>query len=205
MNFLPSVNGFKFTNHWPHEALLSVNLPLIGRVNVGDACLGLCGGMTFAVLDHFREGLTPPAREDTPEDGGSLHDYIRRRQIESLSIPWGCLKVYHWTVASDDNVLDWTLTGELPRLLTALSSDPMPLTLIQTRSWNPGDDSKNHQVLAYAMEKNSDGTSVRIYDPNFPGDDDVRLLITPEGGIEHTTHSVRGFYLTDYSPKTPPT
>jgi len=51
--FMPSANGFHFINSWPSEPDIVVNVPALGRVAVGDASNGLCGGMVFAVRDFF--------------------------------------------------------------------------------------------------------------------------------------------------------
>jgi len=50
---MPSANGFHFINSWPSEPDIVVNVPALGRVAVGDASNGLCGGMVFAVRDFF--------------------------------------------------------------------------------------------------------------------------------------------------------
>ena len=40
---------------------------------------------------------------------------------------------------------------------------------------------QNHQVLAYAYEVEGDAVTLRIYDPNWPGRDDVILDLDSEG------------------------
>lgn len=67
---------------------------------------------------------------------------------------------------------------ELPAILASLDrGDLVPLGLVLTRSgrgrlWN------NHQVLAYALERPDDATlHIRIYDPNYPADDNCILRV----------------------------
>ena len=48
--FLPSRNGLQFTNSWPAEP--NYTLDLLGqRVTLGNASMGLCGGMAYTVND----------------------------------------------------------------------------------------------------------------------------------------------------------
>jgi len=48
-NFRPSVNGFRFTNAFPPEPTIEIDLGPAGRVGLGDASQGVRGGMVFAV------------------------------------------------------------------------------------------------------------------------------------------------------------
>jgi hypothetical protein len=51
--------------------------------------------------------------------------------------------------------------------------------LVLVESLNPFDLGKNHQVLAYGydLDEDSGGLSVRVYDPNHPGHDNVLLSL----------------------------
>jgi len=67
---------------------------------------------------------------------------------------------------------------ELPAILQSLERNELvPLGLVLTRAgrgrlWN------NHQVLAYALERLDDATlHIRIYDPNYPADDNCILRV----------------------------
>ena len=55
--FKASVNGLHFTNSWPPEPDIIVNVPPLGNVTIGDASNGLCGGMVYTVMDVFQAGL----------------------------------------------------------------------------------------------------------------------------------------------------
>lgn len=49
--FLPSRHGFAFVNSWPSEPAVVLTTPF-GKIGVGNASAGLCGGMVFAALDY---------------------------------------------------------------------------------------------------------------------------------------------------------
>jgi hypothetical protein len=88
---------------------------------------------------------------------------------------------------------------------------PCPLGLVRTRSLKPMDLGLNHQVLAYGYDLTVDpgGTGidleVLVYDPNWPGRDDVavRVAVRPEIGDSTVSYldgerPVRGFFRTGY-------
>lgn len=53
--FTPSVNGFAFDNGWPSESRTSSSTSRrSGKVTIGDASNGLCGGMVFTVKGSVR-------------------------------------------------------------------------------------------------------------------------------------------------------
>lgn len=197
--FRPSVHGFPFANCWPDGAPV-VEIPTpFGRVPVGNARLGLCGGMVFAALDHFLAGRPVPATA-TP----AVFRYIARRQVASLSLPFGALRYYAWQTRPA--LAARTATVEWPRVKAALDAGrPVPLGLIQVRSRDPRQTIRNHQVLAYGYVPVRGFVVVRVYDPNHPGDDDLTLALELGHPAAHFRHSaegptVRGFFATRYIP-----
>jgi hypothetical protein len=52
-----------------------------------------------------------------------------------------------------------------------------PPGLIQTKSADPLQIGKNHQVLAYGYDLNGNDLRIKIYDPNHPRDDNVTLSL----------------------------
>ncbi len=58
-SFLPSQDAFAFTNAWPSEPAVVVPTPF-GKISIGNAAAGLCGGMVFAALDYWHAGIAPP-------------------------------------------------------------------------------------------------------------------------------------------------
>ena len=65
-NFKPSAKGLKFTNYFPHEPDVTVDVPPLGVVTIGDAHNRLCGGMVFTVRDLFECNLPVPASASSP-------------------------------------------------------------------------------------------------------------------------------------------
>ena len=49
--------------------------------------------------------------------------------------------------------------------------------LVRHSGLNPFHLTQSHQVLAYAYEVEGDAVTLRIYDPNWPGRDDVRVSL----------------------------
>jgi hypothetical protein len=53
--------------------------------------------------------------------------------------------------------------------------------LVRHTGINPFHLTQSHQVLAYAYEFAGDAITLRIYDPNWPGRDDVAVSIDEPG------------------------
>jgi len=194
-----------FPNDFAQEPLLIVHLPLIGDLKLGDASLGLCGGMTLAALDYFISQTPPPAESEVPLPNTPLSDYLITRQMDSLFPPFGMLQCYYWTVhANNADLLRWS-TEIIPQLKHNLLLHPIPLTLIKVHAWNPQQTAHNHQVLLYEIVPNYKPNNylLRICDPNYPKDDTITLTLSPEG-IQHPDYPVRGFYQTHYFTRLPP-
>jgi hypothetical protein len=109
-SFLPSRDGFRFTNSWPDEPAVSVATPF-GRVGVGNAARGLCGGMVFGALDFWHAGCSPPASRPAP--GEPLFRFIVRRLVQSWHIPVGVARYYYWMNLPDQDA-PAPLTGAAP-------------------------------------------------------------------------------------------
>ncbi len=200
-DFLPSEHGLSFANDFPPQPLLTVHLPILGTVDVGDASRGLCGGMTFTALDYFLAGRLPPRLAAVPEHDSPLNQYIRRRQIDSVGSLKALFRCYLWTIRQH-GLVERT-RKQLPLLLEQLARRPVPLMLIRACSWRPDDAGNNHQALAHAARFDGDSVVLSIYDPDLPDDDDVRIVIGPDK-IEHSRYPVRGLYVSDYIAREPP-
>src|SRR6187200_2862767 len=98
--FSASQNGLAFTNSWPHQPNVVLDVPGIGKLPIGDASNGLCGGMVFLVRDVFDAGL-PPLTAGRPAQGTPLYDYIVRRLFDSFDLPTGVLRYYEWMHTPD--------------------------------------------------------------------------------------------------------
>jgi hypothetical protein len=226
--FRPSADGFAFTNSWPSQPAVRVSTPL-GRLSLGNAAGGLCGGMVFAALDYWHAGVVPPTTRPGQDD--PLYGFVVRRLIDSWHVPSGVLQYYQWMTLPDaDRVvtvlghdvasergLSWrTLAVEWPQVRETLDAGgAVPLGLVTVASANPKDLALNHQVLAcsYTVSGGRDGrVTVQVYDPNSGQRDDVTLAFEqgdPTGPttFDHTiaiSHPVRGFFATAYDPVPPP-
>ncbi len=207
--FRPSTHGFHFANSFPRQPVLTVPLPGIGNVPVGDASRGLCGGMVFAARDLFEASQPPPPDTEPPALGAPLYRYLVRRLFDSFNLPRGPLRYFHWMSLSDAAVERRTSSSEWPKVRAQLDCGvPAPLGLVKVRSVNPLMMGDNHQVLAYGYEEDRARAEVRIwvYDPNYPDDDDVTVCVNVApphfAPVTYSTGSqVRGFFLTHYRGK----
>jgi len=216
--FLPSSWGLPFANDFPSAPVLVVSLPGIGSIGLGDASLGLCGGMVFTVRDYFEAGIRPPVATTPPAGGTPLFRYIARRLLDSWMLPVGALRYWQWMILPDQDsrlgrgVIRRTVREEWPRIREDLRRGKLvPLGQVKLHSVNPARMGENHQVLAYGYDWNEDTGDVRlyIYDPNHPGDDNLSLdfnVRLPLSEVRITCTSgerVRGFFRTVYRPPGP--
>lgn len=223
--FLPSRDGFAFTNSWPAAPAVRVRTPL-GSIGIGNAAAGLCGGMVFAALDFWHARTVPPTQRPAP--GSPLYRFVVRRLVDSWHIPAGVARYYRWMNLPDgDNRIDlpgrrpaarrgmaWrTIVVHWPRIKASLDDGiPAALGLVTMASANPLELGHNHQVLACGYTLSDNKVTIAVYDPNSGSDDDVRIEFDTSAPARPTTFShnlnlgrpVRGFFLTAYSPVAPP-
>jgi Ig-like domain from next to BRCA1 gene len=219
--FKASVDGLHFTNSFPSEPDLLVDLGPFGKVPIGDASNGLCGGMVYTVMDVFNAALPPIPDTTQPAPGSPLFGYIVSRLFASFDIPAGVLKYYEWMNTPDHDTGIWfvtrrgvswkTIMEEWPRVKADIDGGMLsPLGLVTVYSADPTMMGHNHQVLAYAYEvDDANVLTLRLYDPNTsPTDaDDVFLTIdlsnpTHTSPIKHNVdigRDVRGFFRTSYA------
>ena len=84
--------------------------------------------------------------------------------------------------------------------------------LIRTAGESPWRLTQNHQVLAWAWEARRDRITIRVYDPNHPGRDDVELRVEIDGPspgtpwrdrirmTQSTGEALLGFFRQPYPP-----
>ncbi len=200
--FRASVNGFGFANRWPHVAPLRFRLggPVPVELAIGDAANGLCGGMAFAALDLWFAGLPAPRQADLPVEGTPAFRYLVRRQLDSFELGLGPARFYllgaPWR--SDASRSAEVLRRELPRIRRELATGrpvalgPGPRRLGQPGNPDPGPPGRRPRRRGRAATR--DTLAIRIYDPNLPGDDSVRLLVGRDAA---------GVLALDYSGGTP--
>jgi hypothetical protein len=74
------------------------------------------------------------------------------------------------------------LFREWPRIRAEIDSGhPSVVGLIRAAGSSPWKLTQNHQVLAFGWEAAEGRVTLRVYDPNHPGRDDVELRLTIEG------------------------
>jgi hypothetical protein len=222
-SFLPSRDGFAFTNSWPDEPAVRIPTPL-GPIGIGNAARGLCGGMVFGALDYWHASTPPPASRPAP--GSPLFRFIVRRLIRSWRIPAGVARYYYWMTLPDaDSSLRLgvpfvprrglrarSIGRHWPRIRALLDAgQPAALGVVTVASPNPLQLGHNHQVLAYAYATAGTEITLHVYDPNSGPADNVCIRFdTAAAGEPGFTHSidvsgpVRGFFLTRYAPAAPP-
>jgi hypothetical protein len=212
--FSPTKHGFPFANCYPCGTPVFVVPTPFGRLRVGDAAGGLCGGMVFAALDLFLFGVPVPSEPAPP-----VFRYLARRLMGSWNLPFGVLRYYDFQrrpgasrfvagVRVQDGVSRLTIEDEWPRVRASLDAGmPVPLGLVKAHSLSPRQLPRNHQTLAYGYELDEPAgeLTLRVYDPNYPNDDAAALrvnLLDPdrERPVDHSREgpSVRGFFLTEY-------
>jgi len=213
--FSASVNGFRFANRWPHVPPLRFRLggPVPIELAVGDAANGLCGGMAFAALDLWFAGIPAPSQPEPPVEGTPEFQYLVRRQLDSFELGVGPARFYllgaPWRSATSRSAE--VLRRELPRIRRELEAGrPVALGLVHAVSANPATLIQDHQVVASGLEAgpDTDSLSLRIYDPNLPGDDSVRLIVGRDlSGLLALSYSggppVVAFFRQGYRPRDP--
>jgi hypothetical protein len=177
-NFLPSTNGLHFANRFPPGPTLTFG-PIDPRwIGIGDASLGLCGGMSWYVRERFAAKLPVPPDTDPPANGSPLFQALVRRQV--LSLDWMRTPLALWWMGAlgAGRALERSRSVEVPKIRAEIDKGNLAMVgLIRQTGWNPFALTGNHQVLAYAYEDDGDTTTLRICDPNWPGRDDVTLTV----------------------------
>ena len=222
--FLPSANGFQFSNtNWPDEALLRlIKMPdPFGDITVGNASNGICGGMAYAIADYYHAGQWPPSQTNNPGGiGDPLFDYIVSRLIDSFDLPSGPLTYWQYMdpLYPDTPRIDavgraWVMAHEgFPAIMSAIDQGrPCPIGLVMIKSVLPTDLGHNHQVLAYAYRLSGGQATVWVYDPNSPSQDNALMSfdLSDAGNQIAVSHNVNApgpiyaFFATNYNPAGP--
>lgn len=185
--FLPSVAGFHFPNRWPSAPALKLDLRVPGPVPIGltltlgDTASGLCGGMSLAALDLWLAGETPPPDTVPPAPGSSLFRRIVRRQVDSLGFGLAVVRFFHAQASSSRSRARLAIRDAWPAVRRSIDAGrPALLGLVHVASADPRRLVSNHQVVAHGYELDAavGRLALRIYDPNHPDDDAIRLRLT---------------------------
>lgn len=199
--FLPSTHGLRFRNAWP--AGPTITLPgLPPTAGLGNAALGLCGGMVMTTRDLFEAGIAPPPDAVPPAHGTPRFRAIVRRQVQSLDWLRVPLRYYDLQAWRPDPPVGLAArlgreparvvaaTREWPRIRAAIDAGELPVVgLIRVAGWSPLLLTRNHQTLGYAYDEAPGRIELRVYDPNHPGDDTVTLHIEREADDGRPRHA----------------
>jgi hypothetical protein len=222
-DFRPSQHGFPYANSWEQAPLTTIDLG-IAQIPIGNAALGLCGGMVYAALDYFAAGLPiPPDRPDPAAPGTPLYDYLVQRLIDSFDLP--NLPVRLMTIMNpaypDTGAAGNPLEGRAPVIIKDSwpairdaidAGQPAPICLENVESVNPLDLGNNHQTAVWGYQMDGNIVTLFTYDPNIPGDDTVSVqfdasdvLSKPNISVSNPgQHPVLCFLTTAYSQSDPP-
>jgi hypothetical protein len=219
--FLPSTNGLHFTNYYPHEPTLTVNLPMGKVLPIGDAANGLCGGMVFTVIDFFQAQQATPPETDPPTPDTPLYQHIVKRLYDSFNLPTGISRFLElMEPAFPDVGLGFGLPGrasvmlndEWPKIKGMLDGGQLaPLGLVKIKSGKPEDLGKNHQVLTFGYDLDGTDLTMHLYDPNYANNDAVTMHLNigdahaPVSLSYDPTDTVYCFFHTPYTFAQPPT
>ncbi|HEU5267651.1 MAG TPA: hypothetical protein VFU35_13170 [Jatrophihabitans sp.] len=225
--FLPSVNGFRFTNHFPPAPTVRIDLGPVGTVGLGNASQGVCGGMAFAVRDYFEADLPIPQLDTPPAEGTKLFNYVTARLIDSFNgvdgvatyIRWMWLPSadVHLIIGSQSGTFSRTVSSTWPAVRADIDANhPSPLGLVTVHTSDIRQVGKCHQVLAYGYRVDDDKkVTLQIYDPNTDHDsaDDVWISFSAANAhkvstIDHNVNiaesTLHGFFRSAYAAKKPP-
>jgi hypothetical protein len=181
--FNPAVHGFRFVNNFKNSF---IGPPF--SVYTG----GLCGGMSYAVLDYYNAGRSIPPQDYRPANNTALQSYLYGRQVTSLMQnldKWAETTVNPFGSRSLE-FFNWGINERLRELKSFIDRGvPVPLGLKGTG----GGIDHDHQVLAigydmgrYQGDLGAYKTDVKIYllDPNFPTRT-VTLVPIPDSLVYH--------------------
>ncbi|TVR99408.1 MAG: hypothetical protein EA423_12735 [Phycisphaerales bacterium] len=174
---------------------------------------GLCGGMSFYAMDRFHAGVAPPSASVTPGPGDPLFERILLRQADTMGfLGRRTLRYLAWMALPEEGeggsqAATARAFGEM--LPDLERGEPVALALIYVGFADRGAIWHNHQVVATGVDYSGRGVyTVSLYDPNFPGNGSVSLVLRPSAdGYEttqwigqHRRRHVRGFFRTPYLP-----
>jgi hypothetical protein len=184
--FLPSTHGLHFANLFPPGPTIRFG-PIDPRwIGIGDASAGLCGGMAWYVRERFDAKLPAPPDTAAPANGSTLFQALVRRQVRSLD--WLRVPLRFWWVGAmrPERAARRSRETEWPRIRADIDAGRLAMVgLVRHTGLNPFRLTQSHQVLAFAYEVEGagagDAVTLRIYDPNWPGRDDIAVTFDAAG------------------------
>ncbi len=205
----------KFPNQFKEISLLWKKIGWIS-IPVGVSNLGMCGGVASTALDIFYSNRLPPSRIDPPSsrEDKTLFDWLKKRQVESITFRDFCKYFTHmFTTRKTDRIetkKEWEkikkhLCGGNPVVIGLERAKVEALYKI----YQITNIVKNHQVIVWGFEENSEEATLYIYDPSKPDMKDIKITLhlTADNSIEWSPREIGpiyAFFKTSYTPKQPP-
>jgi len=82
---------------------------------------------------------------------------------------------------------------EWPRIRADIDAGRLSMVgLVRHTGLNPFNLTQSHQVLAFAYEVAGNMVTLRVYDPNWPGRDDVTVVLVTAGLRQSTGEALWG-------------
>ncbi len=189
--FLPSRQGLHFANSYPPGPTVKLG-PIDPRwIGIGDASAGLCGGMCFTVRDLFESQAAVPLDREPPANGSPRFKSIVRRQVQSLDYFRLPIRFYRRSAFGSSlgrDRIKQTFEREWPKIRREIDEGRLAmLGLIRVAGKNPFKLTGNHQVIAYGYAEDGRGVTLRIYDPNWPDNDNVTAVLRLDEALRPTT------------------
>lgn len=226
--FIPSKHGFRFVNSFKGSPI--GGLAGLAASELTGGSYGLCGGMSAAAADAFIARRSIPTLTTPPAAGTPLYTYLLERQTDSFAGMQLPARFAAWTGLSEFGPLGTrTLTIDPSKQIAdrVRAGQPAVLGLVYAGVTNGRKIWDNHQVLGFALTTAQDERTlrVRVYDPNYPGNDRVTIdaksevagfAVSPMGlpiavegltcqrsGSGRVAAPVRGYFMMPYTPAEP--
>jgi hypothetical protein len=151
--------------------------------------------MSWLVRERFEAGLPIPPDTTPPSNGSPLFRSIVRRQVMSLDWLRGPMKFWWMGLRGRDRALRQTLEVQWPRIRREIDEGRLALVgLVRNQGWNPWQLTDSHQVLAYgySVDEESGAVTLRLYDSNWPGRDDITITMDDSGLRQSTGEPLLG-------------
>jgi hypothetical protein len=202
--FLPSRHGFAFANTFEiPSSPFGFGAPVAGS-------FGLCAGIAWAALDRYFAGRRVETAPEPPGPGVPLYAELLRRHANAL----GCAsvaKLTRWQQLPDEGRpgapgLRERSRAEWRRLRRRLDAGEPVLVVLILAAGPYANPTTNHMVLVYGydVDRRAGRVALRVYDPNRPRNNGVRLVFRTRGRrlpLEArlaVDTRVRGFYAVAY-------
>ncbi|MEU7691688.1 NBR1-Ig-like domain-containing protein [Microbispora hainanensis] len=215
--FLPSTRAPRFGNRpWPQGTALQISIHGLPPVSIDVTEMGLCGGMSFLARDIHESGTPQLKGTDSSAIPVPLAQHILTRLVHSFDGPGVVARWLADTQALDHDAIVWgsglfrRSYNEIPGIIQDIDNGVLsPIGLVLTHSYAPWDVFKNHVVLVWGYERHGDLLTLRTYDCNFPGHDDIVIqmdmssptpakTITTNGTHGPNSGQIRGFFRLPY-------